>query len=415
MAKIAILGHGVVGSGVAEVLLKNAESIALKAGEPIEIGHILDIREFPGLPYSDRFTTNFDDIINDDDVSVVVEVIGGLTPSYGYVRASLEAGKSVVTSNKELVAQKGAGLLQLAKDRGVDFLFEASVGGGIPIISPLHQCLAANRLHEITGILNGTTNFILTKMVREGMSFDQALRTAQRLGYAERNPAADIEGHDTCRKICILASLAFGRHVYPQWVRTEGITALTLEDIECARRLDGVIKLLGSAREMDDGQLYITVSPCFIPREHPLANVEDVFNGILVKGDAIGDVVFYGRGAGKLPTASAVVADIINCVRHTHAHSRIYWRDALDGEQVVAEPGRVETAKLIRLACDDKQKASVKASAVFGKVREAFSENGSEYAFLSPKMPESALDEAVRSLVESGAAKKVISSIRAVI
>lgn len=414
MAKIAILGHGVVGSGVAEVLTKNAEIIERKAGKPIEIGRILDIRSFENLPYSHSFTQKFEDIINDDEISVIVEVIGGLTPSYEYAKAGLLAGKSVVTSNKELVAQKGAELLQIAKEKNVYFLFEASVGGGIPIINPLHQCLAANRLHEIVGILNGTTNFILTKMVKESMSFDTALSIAQELGYAERNPSADIDGHDTCRKICILASLAFGRHVYPDLVYTKGISALTLEDIECARHMGGVIKLLGCVKELEDGELYMMVSPFYIPKEHPLANVEDVFNGILVKGDAIGDVVFYGRGAGKLPTASAVVADIIDCVRHTHEHSRIYWRDAYKDEKVVADIEKIKTSKLIRLSCRDREYTKEKTAMFFGKVRDFFPQNSNEYAFITPQLSKEKIDCAIESLTESGAADKVLSYIEVI-
>ena len=231
MAKIAVLGHGVVGSGVCEVIHENQESIIRRAGQPIEVKRILDLRDFDGLPYRDKFTKNFDDILNDDEISIVVEVMGGVSPAFEFSVASLKKGKSVVTSNKELVAAKGAQLLKIARENNCNYFFEASVGGGIPIIRPMHMCLAANEIDEIAGILNGTTNFILTKMIKEGTSFDEALKTAQDLGYAERNPAADVEGYDACRKICILASLAFGRHVYPEYVHTEGITKITLEDV----------------------------------------------------------------------------------------------------------------------------------------------------------------------------------------
>ena len=300
MAEIAVMGHGVVGSGVMEVLISHKDSIAKRAKEEVHVKHILDLREFPGLPYSGIFTKDFNTIVNDPQVKIVVEVMGGLEPAYTYVKACLEHGKSVVTSNKELVAQKGAELLALAQKNNLNFLFEASVGGGIPIIRPLNQCLAANEMTEIAGILNGTTNFILTKMIREGMAFDDALKLAQQLGYAERDPSADVEGIDACRKICILASLAYGTHVYPDSVHTEGITAITKEDVGYAGAWGGVIKLIGEVKKLENG-----------------------------RGDATGDVVFYGKGAGKLPTASAVVADVIDCVRHLKSDRKIlFWEDA---------------------------------------------------------------------------------------
>ena len=329
MAEIAVLGHGVVGSGVLEVLLTHKDSIAKRAKEEIHVKRILDLREFPQLPYSGLFTKDFQEILDDPEIKIVVEVMGGLEPAFSYTKACLEKGKSVVTSNKELVAQKGAELLALAQKNNLNFLFEASVGGGIPIIRPISQCLAANEVTEIAGILNGTTNFILTKMIREGMVFADALHLAQQLGYAERDPSADVEGVDACRKICILASLAYGTHVYPDSVHTEGITAITKEDVGYASAWGGVIKLIGEAKMLENGRLHILVSPMFISRESQLANVDDVFNGILVRGDATGDVVFYGKGAGKLPTASAVVADVIDCVRHLRSNRKIlYWEDA---------------------------------------------------------------------------------------
>ena len=329
MAEIAVLGHGVVGSGVLEVLISHANSISKRAKEDIHVKRILDLREFPGLPYSDCFTKDFQEILNDPEIKIVVEVMGGLEPAFSYVKACLENGKSVVTSNKELVAQKGAELLALAQKNNLNFLFEASVGGGIPIIRPISQCLAANEMTEIAGILNGTTNFILTKMIREHMAFDDALALAQKLGYAERDPSADVEGIDACRKICILASLAFGSHVYPDSVHTEGITAITKEDVGYAGAWGSVIKLIGEVKKLENGRVHIQVAPMFISRESQLANVDGVFNGILVRGDATGDVVFYGKGAGKLPTASAVVADVIDCVRHLKSDRKIlYWEDA---------------------------------------------------------------------------------------
>ena len=328
MAYIAVLGHGVVGSGVLEVLMTHKGSIARRADVEIKVKHILDLREFPGLPYSHLFTKDFNVILNDPEVTVVVEVMGGLDPAFQYVKACLEHGKSVVTSNKELVAEKGAELLAIAKENNLNFLFEASGGGGVPIIRPISQCLAANEVGEIAGILNGTTNFILTKMIREHMSFADALQLAQQLGYAERDPSADVEGADACRKICILASLAYGTHVYPREVHTEGITKITLEDVAYAEAWGGVIKLIGQVKMLESGKIHIGVCPMFVSRDSQLAGVDDVFNGILVRGDATGDVVFYGKGAGKLPTASAVVADVIDCVKHFAKRKYLYWEDA---------------------------------------------------------------------------------------
>ncbi|MBO5929430.1 MAG: homoserine dehydrogenase [Clostridia bacterium] len=327
MISIAVLGHGVVGSGVAEVLTINQGSITEKVGQPVVVKRILDLRSFPQLPYADKFTTNFDDIVNDTEISIVVETMGGLHPAYDYAKAALSAGKSVVTSNKELVAAKGDELLALAQANNVSFLFEASVGGGIPIIRPLWQCLAANEVEGIAGILNGTTNFMLTHMVQDGMSFEDALALAQQLGYAERNPAADVEGMDACRKICILASLAFGKHVYPDQVHTEGITHLTAADVRCAEQLGCVIKLIGKARRTEDG-VYCLVAPMLVPKDSILSGVNDVFNAILVQGNAVGDVVFYGKGAGKLPTASAVVADVIDAAKHQGAPHCLSWEPA---------------------------------------------------------------------------------------
>ncbi len=331
MINIAVLGHGVVGSGVVELINAHTENIKKKAKEEIYVKHILDLREFNGLEYSDRFTKDYNDIINDDDVKIVVEVMGGIHPAFEFSKAALEKGKSVVTSNKELVAEKGAILLDIAKNNNVNFLFEASVGGGIPILRPITQCLAANDLYEVIGILNGTTNFILTKMAEENMSFDEALALAQQLGYAERDPSADIDGHDTCRKICILASISFGKHVYPKWVKTEGIRNITLEEKEYASIYGGSIKLIGRSRLLENGKITASVYPAIIGKENQLCHVNDVFNAIMVRGDSIGDVMFYGRGAGKMPTASAVVADVIDCVKHLSARKYLYWDDCTDG------------------------------------------------------------------------------------
>ena len=333
MVKVAVLGHGTVGSGVVELFTQNAKSIASRAGQEIEVKRILDMREFPELPYAEKFTKNFDDILNDPEITIVAEVMGGLSPAFEFTKSLLEHGKSVVTSNKELVATKGAELLQVAKAHNVNYFFEASVGGGIPIIRPMHQCLAANEITEVAGILNGTTNYILTKMIHEAVPFDQALSQAQKLGYAERNPAADVEGHDACRKICILASLAFGSHVYPDTVHTEGITGLTLQDVEYASNWGGVIKLIGRAKKQPDGKVIATVYPAFLAAHSQLAGIDDVFNGILIRGNATGDVVFYGRGAGKMPTASAVVADMIDISKANCTSKSLSWSDS-DGHNV---------------------------------------------------------------------------------
>ncbi len=327
MIKVAIMGYGVVGSGVYEILRKNEKSITKKTGgKTLEVKYILDLRDFPDHENPALFTKNFDDIINDPEVSIVVEVMGGLKPAYEYSKAALLAGKNVITSNKELVAEHGTELMAIAKEQNVNYLFEASVGGGIPIIRPLSQCLLANEIEEIYGILNGTTNYILTKMVKEGADFADALAEAQRLGYAERNPEADVEGHDARRKIAILASLASGKFVNWKEVPTEGITKITRQDVAFAEKYDAVIKLVGVAKIDPEGQVYIRVSPMVISRTNQLADVNDVFNAILVKGDSIGDVMFYGRGAGKLPTASAVVADVIDAAKHIHINKLITWK-----------------------------------------------------------------------------------------
>ncbi|HAQ63606.1 MAG TPA: homoserine dehydrogenase, partial [Ruminococcaceae bacterium] len=314
---IAVMGYGTVGSGVVEVFTKNHDSIVKRSSQSeLDLKYILDIRDFPDDPNADKFIKDFNIILNDDDVKIVVETMGGLHPAFEFVSSCLKAGKSVVSSNKELVATKGYELLSLAEQNNVNFLFEASVGGGVPIIRPITQCLAANEIDEIAGILNGTTNFILTKMIEDGMQFEDALKLAQDLGFAERNPAADIEGHDACRKICILASLAFGKHVYPEAVHTEGITNITLEDVKFAEKFGCVIKLIGRVKKLENGKIDIVTAPMLVPKKSQLANIDYEFNGIMVRGDCTGDVVFYGKGAGKLPTASAVCADIVDCCMH---------------------------------------------------------------------------------------------------
>ena len=365
MVKIAVIGYGVVGSGTVEVFYKNLESIEKKIGDSIDIKYILDLRDFTGTPYDEKFIKTFDPIINDKEITVVAEVIGGINPAYQYVKSLLEAGKSVVTSNKELVAEKGAELLRIARDKKVNFFFEASVGGGIPIIRPLHHCLSANEIDEIAGILNGTTNFILTKMISEGMAFDKALSIAQELGYAERDPSADVDGHDACRKICILASLAFGKHIYPKDVHTEGISSITAEDVQYCDDYGCKIKLIGWASRRED-KAAVMVCPAFIPESSQLAGVNDVFNAILVRGDATGDVMFYGKGAGKLPTASAVVSDIIMAAKMNDNSKSLYWDDS--EQSFVLDKKDIDNRFYLRLICKDKAEAIKQAEKIWGKL-----------------------------------------------
>lgn len=377
MKNIAVLGFGVVGSGTVEVLYKNKEALEKKIGEEYEVKRILDLRDFPDSPYAEKFTKSFDDIVNDPEIDIVAEVMGGIKFAYPYVKACLEAGKSVVTSNKELVAAKGAELLRIAREHNVNFFFEASVGGGIPIIRPLNQCLSANEIDEIAGILNGTTNFILTKMIKEGMGFDEALKIAQDLGYAERDPSADVEGHDTCRKICILASLAFGKHVYPDNIHTEGITKITLEDVKYCESMGAVIKLVGYASNRD-GKIAIMTCPAVIEGDSQLAGVNDVFNAILVKGDATGDVVFYGKGAGKLPTASAVVSDIVIAAKEKSTTRMMSWEDS--AQDFIIPTEEISNRFYVRAKAD---KSFVEE--LFGEVRYLTCENApeDEIAFLT--------------------------------
>ncbi|MCI8914510.1 MAG: homoserine dehydrogenase [Lawsonibacter sp.] len=315
MVNVAILGFGTVGSGVAEVLTTNGGLIDNRVRDLVRLKYILDVRDFPDSPYKDCFVKDFAVIESDPEVDIVVETIGGAKIALEFTARALKAGKSVVTSNKELVATHGCELLQLAREHGCSYLFEASVGGGIPILRPLTSCLAANELEQITGILNGTTNYILTRMIRAGLTFEQALKEAQTNGYAEKDPTADVDGHDACRKICILADLAFGRQVDPALVPTEGIRNVTLEDVAYADSVGYQIKLLGRCLRQEEGRVCAFVAPHLVPAENPLSGVEDVFNAIAVTGNAIGDVMFYGRGAGKLPTASAVVADVIDIAK----------------------------------------------------------------------------------------------------
>ena len=364
MVNVAILGYGVVGSGVAEVLTGTGEGIRRKADDLIGLKYILDVRKFPDSPFAEKFVADFKVIEDDPDVGVVVETIGVMGAALDFTERALRAGKSVVTSNKELVATHGRRLLELAAEHGAVYLFEASVGGGIPILRPLSECMAANAILEICGILNGTSNYIFTRMVADGVPFAQALKAAQANGYAEQDPTADIEGYDTCRKLCILSSIAFGWHLLPEQVPTRGITKVSLEDERAADRLGYRVKLLGRSIAAEDGTVTAYVEPHLVPVEEPLAGVDDVFNAILVKGDATGDVMFYGRGAGKLPTASAVVADVIAAVRKLDRASYRPWQpnrpelvgsvDALVSQWFVRTADRAEiTAPMARAQAEE--------------------------------------------------------------
>lgn len=347
---VAVMGYGTVGSGVAALLKKNHELILKKSGqESLELKYILDLRTFPGDENESLVINDFGLILNDSEVKIVVETMGGLHPAYEFVSACLAAGKSVVTSNKELVAARGMELLAIAAQNNANFLFEASVGGGIPVLTPIIQCLAANEISEAAGILNGTTNYILTQMFDEGADFDGALAQAQKLGYAERDPSADIDGLDACRKICILADLCFGKEVKPDSFFVEGIRNITETDVAYAKALGGVIKLIASAKRIKDS-VAVCVSPAFIKSGSQLANVSDVYNAVLVRGDATGDTVFYGKGAGKLPTASAVIADVIDCAVNFGRTKAFGWEKADEG--YVLPDGEFVSRYLVRAVCE---------------------------------------------------------------
>ena len=402
--KFAVLGYGVVGSGVVELFYKNKASIEKRAGKEMDVKYILDLRDFPDSPYRDKLTKDFNDILNDDEVTAVAECMGGVEPAFTFVKSCLEKGKSVSTSNKQLVAEKGDILLRTAKEHNCNFMFEASTGGAIPIIRPLHQCLAGNEITGIAGILNGTTNFILTKMFSENMSFDDALALAQKLGYAERNPAADVEGLDACRKICILSSLVYGKHVYPDYIHTEGITAITREDVEYAENWGGKVKLIGSVKKCADGKILPMVRPAFVCNDMQLSNNSDVFNGITVYGDGFDEVMFYGRGAGKLPTASAVVGDIIDCARLSGTSVSQTWEDS-DNADFIEDYKNDSVAFYVRMTDADK----VQIAGIFGDV-EYLSREGQpadEAAFVTKEMPEKDFDANLEKL--SG---KVLGKIR---
>ena len=359
MIKIAILGYGTIGSGVVEVLHTNSESIAKRAGDEIQVKYILDLRDFPGDPMEDKVIHDYDVIAKDPEIQVVVEAMGGVEPAYTFVKRALLAGKNVTTSNKALVAKHGAELIAIAKEQSINFLFEASVGGGIPIIRPLNSSLTADEIEEITGILNGTTNYMLSKMTFEGLEFDDVLKDAQSRGYAEADPTADVEGYDACRKIAILTSLVCGQQVDFEDIYTEGITKITADDIKYAKAMGKVIKLLATSRKTQQGYCAM-VAPFMLSQQHPLYSVNDVFNAIFVHGNVLGDAMFYGSGTGKLPTASAVVADIVDIAKHLHKNILISWSS---GKMDLVNKGKAESRFFVRIRESQEQ-----AEAVFGKV-----------------------------------------------
>ncbi len=412
MINVAILGYGVVGSGVAEVIRKNSRSISQRTGDEIQVKKILDIRDFPEGPDSSLLTKDAGEVFGDDSISIVVETIGGAKIAYEFTKKAFLLKKHVVTSNKELVATHGPELLKMAAENGVSYLFEASVGGGIPIIRPLNQCLAANVINGVTGILNGTTNYILTQMRKEGRNFSDALKSAQENGYAEANPTADIEGHDACRKIAILSSIAYNEFIDCNAIYTEGITKISLVDMQYAELMDAVIKLVAISKRVGD-KVFARVSPAIIGKNHPLSNVEDVFNAIVVKGDAIGDAMFYGRGAGKLPTASAVVADIIDIVRHIDSGGNNVWPIREDNNLI--DISESETRYFVRVKARNSEEARKFIRNTF-KAPEFLvynkPETEGELAFISEKATEGELSGRVNALKGIGSVKEVVSVIR---
>lgn len=378
--KIAVLGYGTIGSGVVEVIRTNADSIAGRAGEAVEVKYVLDLRDFPGDPVQDILVHDYSVIAEDDEIGVIVETMGGTKPAYDFVKTALLRGKSVCTSNKELVAAHGAELIQIAKEKQANFFFEASVGGGIPIIRPLNQCITADEIEEINGILNGTTNYILTKMAEDGSDFGDVLKEAQELGYAEKDPTADVEGYDACRKIAILTSLAYGKQVDYEDIYTEGITNITAEDFVYAKKIDCAIKIFGTSKKIGDS-VYAMVAPQMVAKDHPLYSVNGVFNGISVTGNMLGDVMFYGAGAGKLPTASAVVSDVVAAVKHQGENVPITWSQK---KLPIAPMDELESRFFVRI----KQSERDKAAQEFGDVQMIDAGISGECGFITPAMKE---------------------------
>ena len=389
MVKIAVLGYGTVGSGVVEVLRTNQKVIDERLGEELRIKYVLDLRDFPDDPVQELITHDFEDIVNDEEVRIVVEVMGGIEPACTFVKRSLEAGKSVATSNKALVAKHGAELLRVAKEKNVNFLFEASVGGGIPILRPLHSSLTGDVIEEITGILNGTTNYMMTKMFYEGADYGGVVREAQANGFAERNPEADVEGYDACRKIAILSSIISGKQVDFEDIYCEGITRITAEDMKYAKAMGMTIKLLATCKR-DGEKLNAMVAPCLLRAEHPLFAINGVFNSIFVHGNMLGDAMFYGSGAGKLPTASAVVGDIVEEARNPERNLGVMW----SSEKLALEDRRdVERRFFVRMK-GSREELQDRVASVFGMVQFVQAEGVSgEFGFVTEKMPEGSYEE----------------------
>ncbi|MCD8148075.1 MAG: homoserine dehydrogenase [Clostridiales bacterium] len=398
MVKIAVLGYGTIGSGVVEVLEKNKDMITGRAGEEIEVKYILDLRDFPGDPHEDLVVHDYEIIRKDEEVAVVVEAMGGVEPAFTFAKGAILAGKHFATSNKALIAKHGAELIALAQERSLNCLFGASVGGGIPIIRPLNSCLTADVIEEITGILNGTTNYMMTKMSDEGSEFDDVLKDAQQKGFAEADPTADIEGHDACRKIAILTSLICGHQVEFEDIHTEGITGITAADIRYAKAMGRRIKLLASSYKMGDKYCAL-VAPCLLDESSPLYGVNGVFNAIFVRGNMLGDAMFYGSGAGKLPTASAVVADVVDIVRHKHVSITMKWNP----EKVELEDYRCLPYRyFVRTSAEPAE-----IEAAFGEVSYVTAEGVSgETAFLTDEMDGYAYEAA------AGKLGSVLQSIR---
>lgn len=393
MIKVAVLGYGTVGSGVVEIIEKNHDIIEKRTGTELQMKYVLDLRDFPGDPVEKILVHDFDTIKNDPEVAIVVETMGGLHPAYEFVKAALEAGKSVCTSNKALVADFGPELLDIAEEKKVNFMFEASVGGGIPIIRPLKTSLAPDEIEEISGILNGTTNYILTEMTENGSDFDSVLKDAQEKGYAEKDPTADVEGHDTCRKIAILTSLAYGKQVDFGDIYTEGITKITDRDIQYAKQLKAKVKIFGSSKRAGT-QISAMVAPKLITKEHPLYSVDGVFNAILVKGNMVGDVMFYGQGAGKLATASAVVSDVMDCAHHQGINIKTLW----DAEKLTLMPTNDVKNKFFIRVSGSRPENEEKVTEAFGTVVAVDAGYDDEYAFVTDYITEETYAKAAESL-----------------
>ena len=399
MINIAVMGYGTVGSGVVEVINTNGARINQRIGDELNIKYVLDMKDFPGDPVQEKIVHDFETIVSDEDVQIVVEVMGGIEPAYTFVKRCLQAGKSVATSNKALVAKHGAELLSIAAEHDINFLFEASVGGGIPIIRPLNSSLTADEIEEITGILNGTTNYMLYKMSTEGCEFDTVLKEAQQKGYAEADPTADVEGYDACRKIAILSSLAYERYFDFEDIYTEGITKITPEDMEYAAKLGRTIKLLGTSRRLADGTCYAMVAPFMLGQNSPLYSVNDVFNAVFVHGNMLGDAMFYGSGAGKLPTASAVVGDIVDAAKHLHVNIVTNWNST----PAVLKPLDEVTGKFfVRI----KKEAAEEAKKVFGDVEIiSLGQLPQECAFITDEMTQGAFEEKLAQIGDQVLAK----------